>query len=63
MIMKRLLFVSLPVGLLIFNGSAQPPTIELHGSGWRGYLMIVKPDTVIGWHRQRFRWYWTWKHL
>ena len=23
--------------------------------------MIVKPDTVIAWHRQGFRWYWTWK--
>jgi hypothetical protein len=24
-------------------------------------LIIVKPETVIGWHRQGFRWYWTWK--
>ena len=24
-------------------------------------LLIVKPDTVIAWHRQGFRWYWTWK--
>ena len=23
--------------------------------------MIVKPDTVIDWHRRGFRWYWTWK--
>jgi len=30
-------------------------------SGWRDSLMIVKPETVIGWHRQGFRWYWTWK--
>ena len=22
---------------------------------------MVKPETVIGWHRQGFRWYWTWK--
>jgi len=21
----------------------------------------VNPETVIGWHRQGFRWYWTWK--
>jgi hypothetical protein len=28
-------------------------------SGWRSALMIVKPETVIGWHRQGFRWYWT----
>ena len=30
-------------------------------SGWRSPLLIVKPETVIGWHRQGFRWYWTWK--
>jgi putative transposase len=30
-------------------------------SGWRYSLIIVKPETAIGWHRQGFRWYWTWK--
>jgi putative transposase len=30
-------------------------------SRWRSALIIVKPETVIGWHRQGFRWYWTWK--
>ena len=25
--------------------------------GWRSSLIIVKPETVIGWHRQGFRWY------
>jgi hypothetical protein len=30
-------------------------------SGWRSALIIVKPETVIRWHRQGFRWYWTWK--
>ena len=30
-------------------------------SGWRSALIIVKPETVIGWHGQGFRWYWTWK--
>jgi len=30
-------------------------------SGWRSALIIVKPETLIGWHRQGFRWYWTWK--
>ena len=29
--------------------------------GWRTALLIVKPDTIIAWHRQGFRWYWTWK--
>jgi putative transposase len=28
-------------------------------SGWRASLMIVKPETVIGWHRQGFRLFWT----
>jgi hypothetical protein len=26
-------------------------------SSWRSALIIVKPETVIGWHRQGFRWY------
>jgi hypothetical protein len=30
-------------------------------SGWRSCLMIVKPETGIGWHRQGFRLYWRWK--
>jgi putative transposase len=30
-------------------------------SNWRSALIIVKPETVIGWHRKGFRWYWTWK--
>jgi len=30
-------------------------------SRWRSALIIVKPQTVIGWHRQGFQWYWTWK--
>src|SRR5215467_11214665 len=28
---------------------------------WRSALWIVKPATVIEWHRRGFRWYWTWK--
>jgi hypothetical protein len=28
---------------------------------WRSALAIVKPGTVVNWHRQGFRWYWTWK--
>ena len=30
-------------------------------SGWRSALLIVKPETVIAWHRQGFRLYWSWK--
>jgi transposase InsO family protein len=29
--------------------------------GWQAALLIVKPDTVIRWHRQGFKLYWTWK--
>ena len=28
-------------------------------SGWREILVIVKPETVIGWHRKGFRRFWT----
>ena len=28
---------------------------------WRSTLKIVKPDTVIAWHRKAFRIFWTWK--
>jgi len=28
---------------------------------WRSALCIVKPDTVIAWHRKGFRLFWTWK--
>jgi putative transposase len=30
-------------------------------SRWRSAIVIVKPDTVIDWHRRGFRRYWTWK--
>ena len=29
--------------------------------GWRSALIIVKPETVIGWHRNGFGLFWTWK--
>ncbi len=28
---------------------------------WRSALVIVKPETVITWHRQGFKLYWRWK--
>jgi putative transposase len=28
-------------------------------TGWRGPLVMVTPDTVVRWHRRRFREYWT----
>jgi putative transposase len=30
-------------------------------SDWRSALVIVRPETVIGWHRKGFRLFWTWK--
>ena len=29
-------------------------------SRWRQALMIVRPETVVSWHRKGFRLYWTW---
>ena len=29
--------------------------------GWREPLLIVKPETVIGWHRKGWRAYWRWR--
>ena len=30
-------------------------------TGWKPALRIVKPETVIAWHRKGFRLYWSWK--
>src|SRR6266571_1287990 len=30
-------------------------------TAWRTALVIVKPETVIAWHRQGFRLFWRWK--
>lgn len=29
--------------------------------GWRTALVIVRPETVLRWHREGFRAYWRWK--
>jgi hypothetical protein len=29
--------------------------------GWRTALVIVKPETVVAWHRKGFRLFWMWK--
>ena len=28
---------------------------------WRSALVIVKPDTLIGWHRKGFKLFWRWR--
>ena len=33
-------------------------TLHVFWSRWRDVLVIVKPDTVIGWHRAGFQPYW-----
>jgi len=30
-------------------------------TSWRHSLLVVQPETVVGWHRQGFRRYWAWK--
>src|SRR5262249_44385305 len=35
--------------------------LSVTSSGWRTALVIVKPETVIAWHRQGLRLFWTWK--
>ena len=30
-------------------------------NNWRSWLIIVKPETVVRWHRAGFRLYWRWK--
>src|SRR5712691_2545865 len=32
-----------------------------HWAGWQEALHLVRPETVIRWHRQGFRIFWTWK--
>ena len=28
---------------------------------WSGALILVKPDTVVAWHRAGYRWFWRWR--
>src|SRR5262249_38440849 len=30
-------------------------------SGWRSAVRIVKPATVVCWHRRVFAWHWRWR--
>ena len=36
-------------------------TLRHFWSGWNDVLVIVKPDTVVAWHRAGFRFYWRWR--
>jgi len=35
------------------------PCLSEVWNDWRSALVIVKPETVIGWHRKGFRLFWT----
>ena len=58
--------------LAILNRTANLPSLRFQDrlfwgalakcwQDWRSALLIVKPETVIKWHRQGFRLYWRWK--
>jgi hypothetical protein len=58
--------------LAILNRTAKRPSLSFQDrlfwgalakcwQNWRSALLIVKPETVIKWHRQGFRLYWRWK--
>jgi len=36
-------------------------TLRRLWSGWKDVLVVVKPETVVGWHRSGFRLYWRWR--
>jgi len=36
-------------------------TLRRLWAGWANALIIVKPETVVRWHRQGFRHFWRWK--
>jgi putative transposase len=36
-------------------------SLERIWSRWTDVLVIVKPETVVGWHRAGFRLYWRWR--
>jgi transposase InsO family protein len=37
------------------------PTLRQLWARWTDVLVIVKPETVVGWHRTGFRLYWRWR--
>jgi putative transposase len=58
--------------LAVFNRTVKRPKLRQRDrlfwvalaklwKGWPGALVIVKPETVVKWHRQGFQLYWRWK--
>src|SRR5208283_788501 len=66
--------IALPHHLLVLQRANRDRRLQLTASdrlfwvwllrlwtGWRSALVIVKPETVVAWHRRGFRLYWSWK--
>src|SRR5262249_35923577 len=64
--------VSLRQQLAVLNRSTKRPQLRRRDrffwvmlsklwKDWREVLVIVKPDTVVKWHRQGFKLFWKWK--
>ena len=58
--------------LSIYHRSKKRPKIRLrdrlfwilvsrYWKKWKDTLIIVKPETVIGWYHKEFKLFWTWK--
>ncbi len=50
-----------PRRLRLAKGGPSAGMLSRIWTGWRTALVIVKPETVIAWHRRGFRLFWTWK--
>jgi len=35
--------------------------LRRYSADWLSHLILVKPETVVGWHRLGFRLFWRWK--
>jgi hypothetical protein len=58
--------------LIVASRKVKRPIFRTHERGfvvliasllphWRNALLLVKPDTVLRWHREGFRLFWRWK--
>jgi hypothetical protein len=58
--------------LIVLNRSIKRPQIKtkdrlfwiilyLFWNNWQASLIILKPDTIVGWHKKGFKLFWRWK--
>ena len=58
--------------LIVLNRSIKRPQIKtkdrlfwlmlfLFWKNWKDSLIVLKPETVVGWHKKGFRLFWRWK--